>query len=436
MTKINLQKDDSIQKEFSEEVRDIVDRMPTYWTMWTALVTFVFISIIIILGFIIKYPDTVFGEITITTDSAPVRLSAQTSGRLHLIRKNREVLNQGDYIAYIESGVTFSDFLWIDHFLDTVNIHKSFILPDQRLLLGEMTSTYNNFVLAKWKLDILNKSKLYDNLRSSLWNQIYTDQELMKSLNHEIEVKRELLSNTTRLLFEDSLLMLEKGISREAYQNRKDEWLVRQEACLSTESNRLIKASDIGKSHLELARTDIEEHEAILNAYSELESSFNALCNTVRLWKERFLFVSPTSGTMEYLGFWKEYVFINAGQELFCVIPDEEKIVGEVYLSPSGAGKVKIGQEAGIKLMDFPYDEFGKLTGRVASLSMMTRKIGTSNGSEEVYLATIEFPKSTETNFGKRLRLNPESKGTIEIITKPKKLIHRLFDNLKSKSEK
>ena len=33
MTKINLQKDDSIQKEFSEEVRDIVDRMPTYWTM-------------------------------------------------------------------------------------------------------------------------------------------------------------------------------------------------------------------------------------------------------------------------------------------------------------------------------------------------------------------------------------------------------------------
>ena len=130
MTKINLQKDDSIQKEFSEEVRDIVDRMPTYWTMWTALVTFVFISIIIILGFIIKYPDTVFGEITITTDSAPVRLSAQTSGRLHLIRKNREVLNQGDYIAYIESGVTFSDFLWIDHFLDTVNIHKSFILPD------------------------------------------------------------------------------------------------------------------------------------------------------------------------------------------------------------------------------------------------------------------------------------------------------------------
>ena len=230
--------------------------------------------------------------------------------------------------------------------------------------------------------------------------------------------------------------MLEKGISKEAYQSRRDEWLNRREACQNVESNRLVKEADISRSNLELVRTDIEEQEALLSAYSELESAFNALCNVVRLWKEHYLFISPVSGELEYLGFWKEYAFVDAAQELFCIIPEEGRIVGEVYLSPSGAGKVKTGQEAGVKLTDYPYDEFGKLTGRVASVSMMTRKIGTQEGTAEVYLALIDFPDGAKTNFGQRLRLNPESRGTIEIITKPKRLIQRLFDNLKSRTEK
>ena len=421
---------------YSEEVRDIVDRMPTRWGMWTALITFILIGVVVILGFVIKYPDTVLGEITVTSESAPVRLSAQSSGRLRLVRRNGENLKKGDYVAYMESGVDYPDFLWLDRFLDTVDIHKSFMIPNRKLLLGDMTSAYNSFAQSKWKLDLLRHSGLYDNMRSSLREQIRADRALMESLLREREVKQELLDGTGKLLHEDSLLMQEKGISKEAYQSRRDEWLNRREACQNVESNRLVKEADISRSNLELVRTDIEEQEALLSAYSELESAFNALCNVVRLWKEHYLFVSPVSGELEYLGFWKEYAFVDAAQELFCIIPEEGRIVGEVYLSPSGAGKVKTGQEAGVKLMDYPYDEFGKLTGRVASVSMMTRKIGTQEGTAEVYLALIDFPDGAKTNFGQRLRLNPESKGTIEIITKPKRLIQRLFDNLKSKTEK
>ena len=33
---------------YSEEVRDIVDRMPTRWAMWTALITFILIGVVFI----------------------------------------------------------------------------------------------------------------------------------------------------------------------------------------------------------------------------------------------------------------------------------------------------------------------------------------------------------------------------------------------------
>lgn len=38
--------------------------------------------------------------------------------------------------------------------------------------------------------------------------------------------------------------------------------------------------------------------------------------------------------------------------------------------------------------------------------------------------------------FKKELLLDFEAQGIVEIITKPKRLIERLFDNLKAKTEK
>ena len=66
----------------------------------------------------------------------------------------------------------------------------------------------------------------------------------------------------------------------------------------------------------------------------------------------------------------------------------------------------------------------------------MTNKLKTQNGDVDAYLVVVAFPDGLKTNFGKTLPLDFESKGTAEIITKRKRLIERLFDNLKSKGEK
>lgn len=73
----------------SEEVQDIIERMPTYWVKWIALCTGCLMGIILVLSFLIRYPDTVDGQISITSNIAPVRLVAHTSGRLHLLQENQ-----------------------------------------------------------------------------------------------------------------------------------------------------------------------------------------------------------------------------------------------------------------------------------------------------------------------------------------------------------
>lgn len=88
----------------SEEVHDIVERMPTRLAAWTALVVTVLMGVVLALGFVIEYPDTVSGQISLTSGNAPVRLVAGSSGRLHLLVRNRMTVDGGTVLAYIENG--------------------------------------------------------------------------------------------------------------------------------------------------------------------------------------------------------------------------------------------------------------------------------------------------------------------------------------------
>ena len=110
---------------------------------------------------------------------------------------------------------------------------------------------------------------------------------------------------------------------------------------------------------------------------------------------------------------------------------------GEVAIASDGAGKVRSGQKVNVKLSDFPYDEYGILVARVIGVSKLTAQKKTSDGNLiGVYLVQVDFPDGLTTNFGKKLSLNFESKGSAEILTRPRRLIERLFDNLKAKGTK
>ena len=56
----------------SEEITDIVDRMPMAFGRWVAIAIVIFAALLLLFGWIIKYPDTVTGHIKINSTNAPV----------------------------------------------------------------------------------------------------------------------------------------------------------------------------------------------------------------------------------------------------------------------------------------------------------------------------------------------------------------------------
>lgn len=75
--------------------------------------------------------------------------------------------------------------------------------------------------------------------------------------------------------------------------------------------------------------------------------------------------------------------------------------------------------------------EYGTIKGTVNSISLTTNPLKTPNGDVDTYLVNVDMPEELTTNYGSSLDFKFEIKGIGEIITKDRKFIERLFDNLK-----
>jgi hypothetical protein len=160
------------------------------------------------------------------------------------------------------------------------------------------------------------------------------------------------------------------------------------------------------------------------------------LLDNIKSWEQKYVFKAPFDGKVQFLKFYNENQFVQSGEQVFTIVPKEEKAFGQVILPAQGSGKIKIGQEVIIKLDNYPYMEYGSITGRVKSISLTTSPTKTEKSEIDTYLVLVDFPNQLKTNYGTKLDFKAEAKGTAEIITNDRRLIQRLFDNLKYIMEK
>lgn len=421
-----------LQEQRSVELQDIVERMPTSWTKWASLGMLVLLLLTLLLGIIIKYPDTVDGELTLTSEQAPVRLVAAMSGRIHLHKAQGAQLQRGDVIGYFVSGTSYTSVRYLDSLL-RYGLRDSLPTFALDIALGELSGSYASYVQAYTTWHRLAHSTRQQLLRDALLHQIAKDKQQVRHLDKELELQHYSVTTAEELLRKDSILMRKYYLPE--YEYRKTEHILQSQKSnyLELQSSRITKATDIRQATLQLERSAVEEQESISEALSNLQMRYQILANEVRLWKERYLFIASHEGQLDYLGFWRENAFIASGTEVFSIIPRNELSIGEVIIPAYGAGKVKPGMLVNIKLHDYPYDEYGMLRGRVSSISRLTHKVTGPKGDFEAYRVRLTLPEGTCTTFGRALKLNMEAHGQAEIITQPRRLLLRLFDKLKAR---
>ena len=149
--------------------------------------------------------------------------------------------------------------------------------------------------------------------------------------------------------------------------------------------------------------------------------SFYQLKKAIKDWELNYVFRSSVKGTVSFLQIWSDNQTINAGENMFAIIPSTEKgYIGKVKAVAKNSGKLKIGQKVNIRLANYPDREFGVIEGKLKTISLTPDKEGK-------LLLDIELPNGLQTSYKKQINFQQEMTGTADIVTEDLRLLERLL---------
>lgn len=415
----------------SEEISDIIEKMPTNFGYYISGFVFFIVSIFLFFGFIIKYPDVQVGKITLTTQKAPLKMIANKNGELILLKKNNDFVKTSEIIALLKNTTDLSEALKLEQQLKKFHFQTQLSFP-KFSNLGELTPSYLTFKNALNQYQNYLKLLPFDK-QTEIQNKLLNTQNKINSLQvkeYKLVTNKKNISN--QLFKRDSILFLEQINSKQnlqqssiSKQNSEQEFVSGRKQLTQNEYQLEEIKNHIQEIKINKFQKEYELTTQLLNTYIDLTEQ-------VKLWKQNHLFVAQQDGILNYLNFFRSNDYVFQNQEIFKIIPKNNKLIGQVYLPEIGAGKVRENQEVNIKLDNYPYLQFGSIKGKVKGISKAKNESlsAKENTSSDQYLVWIDLPNGLKTNYNSELTFHQESKGIAEIITDKRSFITRLFSNL------
>ena len=422
----------------SEEIQHVIDRMPSTFGHMVTLIVLVIIAVSVGLGWLIRYPDVSTGVISINANTASIALVSNHHGRLKLLKENRGPVSEGSIVAYIENQAELRDMLSVDSLLHGFNSYwgaDSLLAFKQALptnvSLGELNTQYHDFVNALQEYTNYHVEDFYTKQAETVRALLDEQWTLLRSAEQKAGTTFENLEISRRNHRRDSILYTRKVASAAEFDWSRQSYLAAETQHWNAAGEINNAKQRIYNSTQQLQEIAINKREAEKKLLLQMSSAFNSLYDNIKLWKTTYLFVSPIAGKLQYLKFWADNRFINQGEEAFAVVPEEDELYGQVMLPAAGAGKVSVGQEVIIKLDNYPYYEFGSISGRVRDISLISNTVENMQEQTENYMLSIALPDGLVTNYGNKLDFKYEIKGTADIVTRDRRLIQRMFDSLR-----
>ncbi len=418
------------QAEWSDEVREIMYRPPSWLLRSGTGLLFGGVLVLFLLGWFIHYPDMIEARMTLTGTTPVVEVVARQSGHLASLRvAEKQAVKKDDILAIVRSpadaGVVLA--LAPDLAQLAAQITGDGALPRRKFealdTLGELQPAYTAFVGAWISChDILaddyakKTGELLDGQAKQKGTQITGMETQVKLADRERTLEAEKFARMKALHERDS-------ISTAQLQDAEQQFIagerVREMARKSLTEEKIALAT----LEKEAAEIRHQRSEALRLSREKLRESLNTLRSQLDIWQADYVLRAPADGTVAFHDFWSDQQYVTAGQHVFLIVPETTKLIGRMSVKQSGAGKITKGQTVRVKLQDFPYKEFGLVTGRVQSVSLVARD------SANLVLVDLDYPLIS--SYGKAVPFKQEMTGEASIVTEDMRLIGRVFNEIR-----
>ncbi|MBL7825013.1 MAG: HlyD family efflux transporter periplasmic adaptor subunit [Saprospiraceae bacterium] len=417
----------------SEEVQEILGAPPGWLVRWGTTVVLLGFAALVVVAWLVRYPDVVEADVEITTSTPPAEVVARSDGRLEslfVVDTQYVVVNQP--LAVLQSTANYKEVLALDSCVSIwrtmpIEYFKNLQIPDS-LDLGELQTDYANFsrMLSDFKFGRETGSASYQSSVSSIQSQIsQLEQSIIFEQKALVRIKDQLKS--AEELYEKQKELYEQGItSRVDFEKERTKLAELERQRDQYEDNIIQKRREIISLKNAMNKESYGRQESSSSASTLLVNSLNLLNTGLDRWKQSYLLLAPVEGKAALNGLTNQQ-FIRLGETLMMIVPvNSNIIVGRAKLPIAGSGKVKEDQKVILKLDNYPYREFGTITGKVFSKSLVPK--------DKTYSIMIALPntssKKLRTSMGKEIDFSQQLQGKAEIVTEDKGFLQRIVEQM------
>ncbi len=425
-----------LQTTHSDELQEIMGRIPGRVIRRGTVVIFAILVIILVLSWVVKYPEVVAAPISITTTNPPADLMARSTGKVQkLFVADGQVLGQGDMVAVLFNIADWEDVLELEHalerhgerwheYIDEGFASREFDAGELQAFLSQFNGAVENY--AKYtSLNYIQQTQrnLADQIRIQK-SQLASQRQQFDYVQRQYRLERENFSR-------DSLLHLQGVISPYEFERSEQAALQTGMSLISYRISISQLESSIASNEGRLVELGLQHAGETNDLEVQLKTTRDNLLAQILSWRDSYILAAPLAGRVNFTGYWSENQNITAGERFATIVPHGEggaagagEVIGKLTIPSASFGKVSLGQAVHIKLNGYPYTEFGILKGELVSISAVPDATG--------YTANVRFPNGLISTYRKEFQLIHQMDGTAEIVTRDMRLIERFFAPLRS----
>lgn len=413
----------------SEEVNEILSKRPAGIIRYGLTVIAALGVLGLVASWYIKYPEIIKSSVMITTEKPPFKVIPRASGRLQkLLAKPNQEVKQGDFLAEIENTTRLENLpvlqtlsQQLKNYLQNTSSKVSF--PSNALTFGDLQAEYNSLLKNYQESERLMGDAIYQQRRTILTQQITDYKKMVVINNRQVDLNNEEFNNAEIKYNADKKLYQEKVYGKLEYLNLENAFIQKKKE-KETYAKTLVENSlTLSDRQKQLSELDFEFVQKTRTYRDNIQQSVQNIDNLLANWQQNFVITAPSDGELTFLKDLSENQTVRSGDTLFAVLPKNQPVVAMANVSAQNFGKVKVGQQVIIKLVNYPFEEYGSLSGNIQEIEP------TPMGNQ--YRVKIKLSDGLKTNYDKTLPFRAEMQGSLEIITDDMRLLERTFYGLR-----
>jgi multidrug resistance efflux pump len=417
-----------------DRLMDIIGHPPG-WLLRSGIGLMAFLTALLLcLPWYIRYPDIIEAPVLITSDHPPVEVYTNRAGIIDTIYvHDGEKVTDGQPLIFMDNTASLADIGlwqgWLESVIQSTGPDSLIVTPPVSLALGELHQGYTVISQkyqewSRWAADQTVTEKIKANRK-----EIETIRRLMGSLQQQITIYDQELSLQQKSLYRDESLFKAGVISAAEYEKASSSYLVASRQKESIATGMLTHRMSMDQLESAILDQQITYDNQLLTLHTTMQTLCREALSSIVKWEELYIVRSQIAGTLSIPGHLVSHTYINTGEPLMAVLPEESSsgVYALAGVTSTGLGKIEIGDKVIIRLDAWPYKQYGSLISGVQQIALLPVPGEKENKSFELRMS-LSSPILTTT--GASLLLKPQESGTARIITRDRRILERLFDQL------